>query len=68
MTVPFIVLHGAADVVTDPAISEHLHRVAPATDKTLRLYPDMWHALMHALPHETDQVCRDVFSWLDARA
>jgi alpha-beta hydrolase superfamily lysophospholipase len=67
MRVPFLVLHGGDDTVTDPAISRHLAEVAPATDKTIHIYDGCWHALMFALPHETERVCRDIFAWLDQR-
>ena len=36
MQTPFIILHGKADKVTDPATSQKLHEEAVAKDKTLK--------------------------------
>ena len=35
---PFIVLHGLADHVTDPKVSEMLYKVSPSKDKDIKLY------------------------------
>jgi len=40
---PFIVLHGKADKITDPATSQRLYDEAKATDKTLKLYDGVYH-------------------------
>lgn len=65
---PFIVLHGSADVVTDPAVSRSLYEEARGRDKALRLYDGMLHSLLFG---ETDQnvemVRNDVLSWLNER-
>ena len=44
ISLPFIILHGAADTVTDPAFSQKMYDVAKSHDKTLRLYDDTLHA------------------------
>ncbi|XP_050235664.1 caffeoylshikimate esterase-like [Mercurialis annua] len=63
---PFLVLHGDADTVTDPEISKALYKQAGSADKTIKLYPEMWHALTAG---ETDRnvgtVFADIISWLD---
>ena len=41
VSVPFLVIHGSDDVVTDPRASQQLHDVAASTDKKLNLYPGM---------------------------
>jgi len=40
-----LILHGLADSVTSPELSEELYTKAPSEDKTLKLYEGMWHAL-----------------------
>lgn len=62
---PVLVLHGTGDRLTDPRGSqEFLERVA-STDTTLRLYPELWHDLLHE--PEKEQVTADLIEWLDRR-
>ncbi|XP_058762363.1 caffeoylshikimate esterase-like isoform X2 [Vicia villosa] len=69
VTLPFLVLHGEEDKVTDPEISKVLYDRASSVDKTMKLYPGMWHGLTSG---ETDEnielVLGDIISWLDKRA
>jgi len=66
VTLPFFVLHGEADIVTDPEVSRALYERAGSTDKTIRLYPEMWHALTSGEPDENvDIVFRDIIGWLE---
>lgn len=68
VTVPFLVLHGEEDSVTDPSVSEALYNGAASFDKTIKLYPGMWHALTSGeLDHNVDLVFADIISWLDRR-
>lgn len=69
MTLPFFVLHGEADTVTDPEVSRALYQRASTTDKTMKLYPGMWHGLTAGEPDENIEVVfSDIISWLDTRA
>ncbi|KAI3937242.1 hypothetical protein MKW92_051291 [Papaver armeniacum] len=68
VTLPFFVLHGEADIVTDPEVSKALYVQAGSKDKTFKLYPGMWHALTSGEPdHNIEIVFSDIFSWLDKR-
>lgn len=68
VALPFIVLHGEDDKVTDPGGSEQLCNVASSADKTLKLYPGMWHGLLYGEPLENIEIVfRDVISWLEKR-
>ncbi|KAG5231737.1 hypothetical protein OIU76_005417 [Salix suchowensis] len=66
VTLPFLVLHGDSDTVTDPEISKALYERASSKDKTMKLYPGMWHGLTAG---ETDEnvgiVFTDIVAWLD---
>ncbi|KAM3274252.1 hypothetical protein ACQJBY_043420 [Aegilops geniculata] len=69
VTLPFIIVHGGADAVTDPAVSEALYTLAESKDKTLKLYPGMCHALTSGEPENNiDIVFSDIIQWLDERA
>lgn len=66
--IPFIVLHGSADVVTDPTVSRALYEEAESEDKSIRIYEGMLHSLLFG---ETDEniglVRSDILSWLNDR-
>ncbi|KAJ9684104.1 hypothetical protein PVL29_016547 [Vitis rotundifolia] len=66
---PFLVVHGGDDKVTDPSTSKQLHETAASSDKTFKLYPGMWHGLTSGEPLENiDTVFSDIINWLDARS
>lgn len=66
---PFLIVHGGDDKVTDPSVSKLLHESACSTDKTFKLYPGMWHALTSGEPPENiELVFSDIIAWLDQRS
>lgn len=62
---PLLVLQGTGDRVVDPQGSRLLHDRAASADKTLRLYPGLYHDLLHE--PEREQVQADLIAWLDDR-
>ncbi len=62
---PLLILHGTGDFMTDPNGSRQLYRRATSPDKTLRLYPGLYHELFSE--PERDQAVADLLAWLDAR-
>ncbi|CAN1854315.1 Caffeoylshikimate esterase [Linum perenne] len=68
VSLPFLVCHGSADVVTDPNVSKSLYEEARSDDKTLKIYDGMMHSLLFG---ETDEnieiVRRDILNWLSDR-
>lgn len=68
VTFPFFVGHGEADKVTDPSVSKLLYETASSYDKTIKLYPEMWHSLSYGeLKENIDIVFEDIISWIDGR-
>jgi len=63
---PLLVLHGTADDLTDPAGSRELCDRAASPDKTLKLYPGLYHDLVHE--PEKEEVMADVVAWMEERA
>ncbi|WCJ25372.1 alpha/beta-Hydrolases superfamily protein [Euphorbia peplus] len=64
--VPLLILHGEADVVTDPSVSRALHDKAKSSDKKLILYKDAFHSLLEGeIDDVIFQVLHDIISWLD---
>ncbi|GJP44012.1 hypothetical protein CLOM_g15566 [Closterium sp. NIES-68] len=69
VSLPFLLMHGAADVVTDPSVSEALFQQACSGDKTFRLYEGCWHGLTTAEPDDvTARILDDMVTWLHARS
>ncbi|KAJ1282146.1 hypothetical protein BS78_03G028200 [Paspalum vaginatum] len=63
VTVPFLVLHGTADRVTDPAASQDLYREAASGRKALRLYEGFLHDLL--FEPERDEIGAEIIGWMD---
>ncbi|KAK4782648.1 hypothetical protein SAY86_007022 [Trapa natans] len=68
VSIPFIVLHGNADVVTDPVVSRTLYERARSEDKTIKIYEGMMHSLLFGETDENIEIVRnDILSWLEYR-
>ncbi|KAI8539809.1 hypothetical protein RHMOL_Rhmol09G0211800 [Rhododendron molle] len=66
--VPFLIIHGGGDVICDPACAEELYQKAASKDKTIRIYPGMWHQLIGEPDESVDLVFGEVVEWLRTRA
>lgn len=64
ITLPVLILHGAADKVTKPEGSQLFYDRAGSTDKTLKLYDGHVHDLLNDYGKET--VLADIQAWIDA--
>jgi alpha-beta hydrolase superfamily lysophospholipase len=68
VTIPFLVLHGSADEVTDPEVSRALYEAAASKDKTIKIYDGMLHSLLFGeLDDNIERVRGDILAWLDER-
>ncbi|XP_071710114.1 caffeoylshikimate esterase-like [Rutidosis leptorrhynchoides] len=68
VTFPFFVGHGEADKVTDPSVSKLLYENASSYDKTIKLYPEMWHSLSYGeFKENIDIVFADIINWIEGR-
>lgn len=66
---PFLLLHGEDDRVTDPDISRELFQSAKSCDKELKLYPGMWHGLTAGESDDNiELVFTDIIHWLNKRS
>uniref|UniRef100_A0A0E0JHR4 Serine aminopeptidase S33 domain-containing protein n=1 Tax=Oryza punctata TaxID=4537 RepID=A0A0E0JHR4_ORYPU len=66
---PFFVLHGDADTVTDPEVSRALYERAASADKAIKLYAGMWHGLTAGEPdHNVEAIFSDIVAWLNERS
>jgi acylglycerol lipase len=65
VTVPFLVLHGTADMITDPRASQRLYEASTSTSKSIKLYDGYLHDLL--FEPERDDIANDIINWLSAR-
>ncbi|XP_019438428.1 PREDICTED: caffeoylshikimate esterase-like [Lupinus angustifolius] len=65
VTVPFFVLHGTADKVTDPLASEDLYNKAASEFKDIKLYDGFLHDLL--FEPEREEIARDIINWMEKR-
>lgn len=66
LVAPLLALHGTADKVTAPIGSRDLVVRAGGADKTLRLYDELNHDLLHEPAGGAERVTADIVAWLDA--
>lgn len=61
---PIILMHGDADQLTSPSGSVELHDKIGSDDKTLKLYPGLFHEIFNE--PEQDEVLAEMSDWLEA--
>jgi alpha-beta hydrolase superfamily lysophospholipase len=63
LTLPLLVMHGEKDKLTNPEGSKLVDKLAGSTDKTLIIYPELFHEIFNE--PEQDQVLTDLTTWLE---
>ena len=63
ITLPILIMAGAASPLGDGPRSQALYDVVGSTDKTLRLYPELLHEIFNEPEHP--QVLADMAAWLE---
>ena len=53
--------------MTDSSISQELYDKAKSPDKTIKLYDDMWHALLAEPEGGAEKVLGDIVAWINSR-
>lgn len=62
---PILLMHGEADTLTSPSGSRFLFEHVSSEDKTLKIYPGLYHEIFNE--PERLQVFADLQAWLDQR-
>jgi alpha-beta hydrolase superfamily lysophospholipase len=63
ISLPILMLHGGADTMASPKGSRFLDEHVSSPDKTLQIYPGLFHEIFNE--PEKEQVFGDIDSWLD---
>jgi alpha-beta hydrolase superfamily lysophospholipase len=64
---PCLILHGGDDRIVPPACSEFFNERSGSRDKTLKIYPHLYHEILNEEKEKND-VMADIIDWLDRRA
>ena len=59
---PVLILHGGSDKIVQPAASEHFYEKCASADKTLKIYPGVYHEIFNE--PERGEAVGDVLAWL----
>ncbi|KAK8967276.1 hypothetical protein KSP40_PGU020695 [Platanthera guangdongensis] len=65
VAVPFLVLHGTADNVTNPLGSTMLYQAAVSADKSIKLYDGLLHDLL--FEPEKEEITSCIIEWFASR-
>lgn len=65
ITDPILIMHGGADRIVAPAGSRLLYEGVSSMDKTLRIYPELYHEVVNE--PEREMVLGEMVSWLKQR-
>ena len=65
ITLPMLLLHGGADVMTAPEGSRFLYEHIGSSDKTLKIYPGLYHEILNE--PERAEVLAEILDWCETR-
>lgn len=64
---PLLVVHGGEDRVCDPNSAKLVYETAASKDKSLRIFPDMWHQFIGEPNESVEMVFGTILSWIEER-
>lgn len=64
INIPILFMHGEADLLTAPSGSVEMHDMVGSADKTLKIYPGLFHEIFNE--PEQEAVLSDMSTWLEA--
>jgi alpha-beta hydrolase superfamily lysophospholipase len=65
ISLPMLLLHGGADVMTAPGGSRFLYEHIGSSDKTLKIYPGLYHEILNE--PERAEVLEEILAWCETR-
>lgn len=66
LSLPCLLMHGAADPIADPATSEALFARFGSDDKTLKMLPEQLHEIFNELPVDRQKTLAQLTAWVNA--
>ncbi|KAF2310773.1 hypothetical protein P3X46_031466 [Hevea brasiliensis] len=68
LEVPLLMVHGEDDMVCDFNSARFVYESAASKDKTMRVFPGMWHVLIGEPKENVELVFGTIFAWLGEHA
>ena len=65
LTLPLLAMQGGADALVDPSAAAYVHARVASVDRTLRVYPGLYHEIFNEPEH--DEVIDEMVAWVRAR-
>jgi alpha-beta hydrolase superfamily lysophospholipase len=65
ITLPLLLLHGGADAMAAPEGSRFLYDHVSSVDKTLKIYPGLYHEIFNEPEHPV--IFADMLAWCERR-
>jgi alpha-beta hydrolase superfamily lysophospholipase len=66
LELPLLIMSAGADKIVAPEGAEMLYERASSADKTLKVYPELYHEIFNEAEPDRTQVIDDMIGWLDA--
>lgn len=67
LAMPLLIQHGSDDKLAGVAGSERVIEQVASTDKTLKVYPGLYHEIFNEIPRDRQRVFADLRAWLKPR-
>lgn len=67
LKLPLLAMHGGQDKLAGVSGSEMVYARAGSTDKTLKIYDELYHEIFNELPPDRARVLQDLKDWIEAR-
>lgn len=67
LSLPLLILHGEKDQLVPHTVSERVYEKSASEDKTLNIYPGLYHDVVNEGPADRKQVVDDIRDWLNQR-
>ncbi|MCB1177741.1 MAG: lysophospholipase [Leptospiraceae bacterium] len=64
--IPIFMIHGEKDGIAEARGSIELDEKVTSKNKTLKIYPDLYHELMNEIPERREEVLSDIKNFLDS--
>lgn len=67
LKIPCLITHGGSDPIADSASSSEFFHGVSSRDKTLKIYPNLYHEIYNESPSDRKRVFDDLTNWVSER-
>jgi alpha-beta hydrolase superfamily lysophospholipase len=66
LKLPLLIMSAGSDLIVAPSGARMLYDQASSEDKTIKVYPDLYHEIFNEVEPDRTQVIDELIAWLDA--